>query len=260
MDVEKIVLIGAGNVATQIGLSLIKKGYQIERVYSRTIDSARQLARKIDSSFTNDLEQMPANAHLCIFSVSDHALEEVLVKFPHKDLLSVHTSGSMDMSVFERAGFKRYGVFYPLQTFSKDIPSDFDAIPVLIESAMKSDLSVIQKIAGDMSKDVREVSSQQREILHIAAVFACNFTNHMLAVSDLLLRENKLDVSLLYPLIEETIRKVRYGKPIDLQTGPAVRNDKNVIEKHLNKLLSSPHFHKMYNFMTESIQKLNNEK
>ncbi|MFW5759131.1 MAG: Rossmann-like and DUF2520 domain-containing protein [Bacteroidota bacterium] len=260
MDVEKIVLIGAGNVATQIGLSLVKKGYKIESVYSRTIDSARQLARKIDSSFTDDLEQLPAKVHFCIFSVSDHALEEILRKFPHKNLLSVHTSGSMDLNVFEKTGFKRYGVFYPLQTFSKNIPSHFHSIPLLIEADSKSDLDILRKIAGDLSNDVREINSQQREILHVAAVFACNFTNHMLAVADILLRENKLDFGLLYPLIEETIKKVRYAKPIDLQTGPAVRDDKNVIEKHLNKLLPSPHFRKMYNFMTESIQKLSNEK
>jgi len=260
MDVEKIVLIGAGNVATQMGLSLRSKGYQIEHVYSRTADSARKLASKVDSSFTNNLEQLPGNAHLYIFSVSDHALEEVLRKFPHKELLSVHTSGSMDMNVFEKAGFKRYGVFYPLQTFSKNIPSDFDSIPVFLESARKNDLETIQEIARSLSKDVRVISSEQREILHIAAVFACNFTNHMLAVSDALLRENKLDIGLLHPLIEETMKKARHGKPVDLQTGPAVRNDKNVIEKHLNKLLPSPHFRKIYNFMTGSIQKLNNEK
>ncbi len=260
MSVERIVLIGAGNVATQLGLALKNKGYQIECVFSRTNHSAQQLAQQVNSSFTNDLEELPGNAHLYIFSVSDHALEEVLKRFPHKNLFAVHTSGSMDMDVFKKAGFNRVGVFYPLQTFSKDIYPDFASVPMCLEAEGNHDMKLLREVAGKLSKDVREVNSAQRETLHIAAVFACNFTNHMFAVSDALLRKDGLDIGVLHPLIKETFQKIKHGKPADMQTGPAVRNDENVIEKHLNKLSDMPHFHKMYNFMTESIQKLNSEK
>lgn len=251
-DLKKIVMAGAGNVATHLGLALKDAGCEILQVYSRTQESASLLANKLNCTFTTRTEDLSMGADLYIFSLSDHALEEIIQAFPHKDAFVVHTSGSIGLDAMGRY-FKNCGVFYPLQTFSRDVSLDFGSIPLCLEASDAQHLESLKNLALAISNDVRFISSQQREILHIAAVFACNFTNHLYAIADEILEQEGVDFNILHPLLEETLRKAKQNKPADVQTGPAARNDLPVIQKHLQRLSSLPAYQKIYNFISQSI-------
>lgn len=246
-------MIGAGNVATHLGKALQKAGRNVQQVYSRTPKAASLLATEFNCEYTSDLSGIYPNADLYIFSVSDHALPDLLRNFPHKGVFAAHTSGSHSLQMLTEVGF-RSGVFYPLQTFSKNVIPDFSTIPLCIEASGKDELELLAELASVISHDVRHIDSSQREIIHIAAVFACNFTNHMYAVADDLLEKNNIRFDILFPLLDETLRKAKEKRPVLVQTGPAARNDQNIIEKHVNKLSSLPDYQKLYNFISESIQ------
>jgi predicted short-subunit dehydrogenase-like oxidoreductase (DUF2520 family) len=251
--IHEIVLIGAGNVATHLGKALQKAGRNVKQVYSRTSESAFMLAANLNCEYTSDLSQIYPSADLYLFAVSDHALPHLLNDFPYKGSFAAHTSGSHSMQLIREAGLQS-GVFYPLQTFSKSVVPDFSNIPLCIEASDKDNLELLSELASAITRDVRHINSSQREIIHIAAVFASNFTNHMFAVADDLLEKNNIRFDVLFPLLEETLRKAREKRPALVQTGPAVRNDQNIIEKHVIKLSSLPDYQKLYNFITKSIQ------
>jgi len=251
--IQEIVIIGAGNVATHLGKALQKAGRTVQQVYSRTPKAASLLATQLNCEHTSHLSGIYPNADLYLFAVSDYALPDLLRYFPHKGVFAAHTSGSHSMQLLTEAGF-RSGVFYPLQTFSKSIAPNFSNIPLCIEASGQKDLELLNELALAISPDVRHINSSQREIIHIAAVFACNFTNHMYAVADDLLEKSNIRFDILFPLLEETLRKAKEKRPALVQTGPAARNDQNIIEKHVNKLSSLPDYQKLYNFISESIQ------
>ncbi len=257
-SIEKIVLLGAGNVATHLGQALQYNGRRVLQVYSRTIGSAEILARKLDCDFTSDLQYIYPGADLYIFSLADNALEEVLEAFPLKDVFAAHTSGSLPLNILSKAKLQA-GVFYPLQTFSKNTRLDFSNIPLCIEAESKSYFKLLHELASSISQDVRPIDSDQREIIHIAAVFACNFTNHMFTISDELLSKNNISFNILHPLIEETIRKAMQQKPAEVQTGPARRNDQKIMQKHLKQLSSLSDYQKIYTFISQSIIKKSNQ-
>jgi predicted short-subunit dehydrogenase-like oxidoreductase (DUF2520 family) len=254
--IQRIVFIGAGNVATHLSQALQKAGTEIEQVYSRTIGSAELLARKLDCDYTSDLSRISPKADLYIFSVSDGALVQVLNDFPFRDAFAVHTSGSMPIELLAKAGFKG-GVFYPLQTFSKIIKPEFSSIPLCLEACNEGFLSRLHVLASTISEDVRYINSEQREIIHLAAVFACNFTNHLYNISHELLSAGNISPDILFPLIDETIRKAKIHHPANVQTGPAMRKDYEIMNKHINRLSALPAYQKIYTFISESIIKNN---
>ena len=256
--IERIVLLGAGNVATHLGAALQENGRRILQVYSRTTGAAEILARKLDTDFTTDLNYIYPGADLYLFSLADNAMEEALENFPLKDVFGAHTSGSLSVDILEKAGL-RAGVFYPLQTFSKSIRPDFATIPFCIEAKTKSFRQALSELASAISQDVRFIDSEQREIIHIAAVFACNFSNHLFSIAEEILESKEISFDIMYPLIQETIRKAMHEKPSLVQTGPAVRNDNKIIQKHLNQLSSLPDYSNLYKFISQSI-KQNNKK
>ena len=256
---EKIVFLGAGNMATMLAVALHEKGCEILQVYSRTLDSARQLANRIGEHtlYTNSVSEVLPDADLYIFSLSDNALPEVIHEMKPNKALWVHTAGSMPMDVF--AGkCVRYGVLYPMQTVSKERDIDWCDVPIFIEAANEDDTQYLLALSQKLSRNVRCSNSQQRESLHLAAVFACNFANHMYAIAEKLLQQQGLDFDVMKFLRRETELKAESISPRKGQTGPAVRNDRNVMSKHL-ALLGETAEAEMYRLISESIQKYKSE-
>ncbi|KAA6332301.1 Glutamyl-tRNA reductase [termite gut metagenome] len=254
MNVVGIVFVGAGNLATNLAKALYRKGYRIAQVYSRTEEAARTLAETVEADYTTRLEGLQAGASLYIVSLNDAAFAELLPEIVagREKGLWVHTAGSIPMNVWE--GYvKRYGVLYPMQTFSKQCEVNFQQIPFFIEASDRKDAEYLKSIASTLSNKVYEVDSEQRQGLHLAAVFTCNFVNHLYALGADLLKKYNLSFDMMLPLIDETARKVHELSPKEAQTGPAVRHDENVINNHLEILAGEPKMQEIYRLLSESI-------
>ena len=256
--IKNIVFIGAGNLATHLALALKKAGFNIAQVYSRTQLSADSLAKQVGADSCCDYSEVNRDADLYVLALSDKALSSALVALQLKDKFMVHTAGSLPMSIFE-AYTSHYGVFYPLQTFSKVREVDFYKIPICIEANKPEIESDLIGIAKMISNSVQLLSSQQRKQLHMAAVFTCNFTNHMYHIGQELLQKEGMDFDLLKPLILETAEKVQTLPAKEAQTGPAVRFDEDVIKAHEESLNMHPDFQKLYRFVSESIYHLHSK-
>lgn len=244
----KIALIGAGNLATNLGRALVVAGHTVCQVYSRTQESADALATKLGSRGTSNLSEVVTDAQLYIVALKDSVLDEVLpiLLAGRGHALWVHTAGSVPMSVWSEHGLKHYGVLYPMQTFSKAREVDFAEIPFFLEASGKMEMDILRSVAASMSRRVYEADSEQRRYLHLSAVFACNFANAMYTASARLLEEHGLSFEAILPLIDETARKVHTLHPAEAQTGPAVRYDRNVIDKHLTMLDGHPLYRELY--------------
>ncbi|MDX5347471.1 MAG: DUF2520 domain-containing protein [Hymenobacteraceae bacterium] len=253
----KIVLLGAGNVAWHLALALEQAGHRVQTIYNRHLHKAQELAvqlQQAEATTASDFSKLKADVF--ILTVADQALPEVLQQavFPEGSLV-VHTSGSHDLSVFSEKQLINGGVFYPLQTFSKSKPVDFKNVPVCIEAARETDKQLLQQLAQSISNKVAYVTSAERRVLHVAAVFACNFTNHLLGISHDILERSHLDATLLHPLIQETVDKATHFPPFSVQTGPAARGDENIIHKHLQMLQDEPVYRQLYYLLSESIHR-----
>ena len=274
----KIVLIGAGNLATHLGKALHAAGHDMLQVFSRTMQSAETLASLLDAEPLTDIAQVRDDADVYIFSVKDSALVQLVAqlcrheadglgedgavnalrkaKKGEHERVFLHTAGSMPLSVFKGMA-QHYGVLYPMQTFSKQREVDFSIIPCFVEANDEFAQKQIEGLAREISGRVYQLSSEDRKYLHLSAVFACNFANHCYAISQELLEEHGIPFDVMLPLINETAAKVHEMKPKDAQTGPAVRYDENVIGKQSKLLENHPHFKKVYDSMSKSIHGLN---
>ncbi len=252
MDRSEIVLIGAGNLATQLGINLKERGFSILCVYSRTLNSAEELGQKLNVPYTNRLADIPLNAGIYIFAIKDDALLGLLPNFPKTQGIWVHTAGSLPSSVF--SGYiDSYGVVYPLQTFSKHRQVDFKDIPVFVEANLDENLCILLDFAKGFSDKVTSLSSEKRKYYHLAAVFACNFSNHMYTLASEILEQQELDWKFLQPLILETASKIKEMSPAEAQTGPAVRYDQKVIDKQLDLLEGDNVKQELYEKISQSI-------
>jgi predicted short-subunit dehydrogenase-like oxidoreductase (DUF2520 family) len=249
---KTFVSIGAGNVATHLVKALCSKGYPLIQVYSRTEGSAEELAEKYNAEFTNSTDEIKNDADFYIVSLPDQVLPGFLNQFEINNKLVFHTAGSHGLEVFG-SEFRHFGVMYPLQTFTKKASLDISGVPLLIEANNTQTLEKIEMIARDISARVYATDSESRRWLHLAAVFACNFTNHMRVLSDEILSQKNLDPALLKPLIDETYKKSLGLDPVGAQTGPAVRNDYIIMDKHIKMLENQPLLQKIYTFTSESI-------
>ena len=255
----KIVLIGAGNLATHLGKALHAAGHDMVQVFSRTMQSAETRASLLDAEPLTDMAQVRDDADVYIFSVKDSALEQLISQLcGGEKKVFLHTAGSMPMSVF-RGKALHYGVLYPMQTFSKQREVDFSIIPCFIEANDEFALKQIEGLAGQISHRVYQLSSEDRKYLHLSAVFACNFANHCYAASQELLQQHGIPFDVMLPLIDETAAKVHGMTPKEAQTGPAVRYDENVIGKQIQLLENQPYFQKIYDCMSKSIHELESE-
>nr|WP_320021556.1 DUF2520 domain-containing protein [uncultured Draconibacterium sp.] len=255
----KIGVVGAGNLATQLSEALAQTGYKIVQVYSRTEESAKQLADSLQTNFTTSTESITTEADIYFVALKDSAVGQVLSKVEFGDKLLVHCSGSLPMNILSSYS-DNYGVFYPLQTFSKNRKVDFKKIPIFLEASSEENLNILEEIAHEVSESVTRLNSEKRKSLHIAAVFACNFANHCYAMAAKYLESKDLSFEILRPLIMETAQKVQELHPKDAQTGPAIRFDENIINAHLNELIEMPDLQELYNSISKSIFEHHQEK
>jgi len=249
---KNIILLGSGNVATHLGIALKNNNYTIVQVYSKSIENAKVLANKLDAQFTNDLSKLKS-ADLIIVSINDDAILSVLLQI--KNTAIVHTSGSIGMNIFKEQ-FSNYGVFYPLQTFNKEVDINISEIPFCIEGNSLEFEKQLIEIAKALSNNVVKMNSQQRKQLHIAAVFACNFSNHMYSIADDLLAKKDIDFKILLPLIKKTITNLESNKPKEVQTGPAKRKDTVIIQEHI-ATIKEKEIKELYQKITANIIKYN---
>ena len=253
----KVTLIGAGNLATQLGKSLKKTGVTISQVYSRTEESARTLGELLETEWVTDVTQVHDEADIYIFSVKDSVLCELISEVckGRGDKLFLHTAGSMPMSCFEGKAL-HYGVFYPMQTFSKAKDVCFENIPVFIEGDSAETAEVIRSLANKLSQRVIRLSSADRKYLHLAAVWACNFTNYCYTVASDILSEHGIPFDVMLPLINETTEKIQNISPKEAQTGPAVRGDKNVMSQQLELMSDRADLKELYKMLSRGINPL----
>ena len=254
MNSENIILIGAGNLASHLAPALTGAGYNLLQVYSRSEQSAMELAEKNNTKWTTDLGDLDPEAEILIYAVSDSIMPQLFCQIELSKRIMIHTAGSIPADVF-RGVARDYGVLYPVMTFSRGRDMDFRKVPVCIEGNNDNSLQVLEKMAGRLSNHVVHMDSEQRKKLHLAGIIASNFSNHMYRLSADYLREQDLDPVLLKPLIQETAVKILEMDPAEAQTGPARRNDTSVIEDHLEMLKDRPELQKLYTFVSDSITK-----
>lgn len=250
----QVAIIGGGNVASHIYKSFsTHKQIEVRQVFNRNanrLSFVKDPRKRIEKY--EDLEF----AHVYIIAVKDEAIEEVVSRLPENGSIIAHTSGSVPMNAINR--FKNFGVFYPLQTFSKDRAVNFEEIPLCLEANSDQNLQTLKKLAGYVSRSVFEVNSKQRRALHLSAVLVNNFTNHLYTLAADYCSKNELPFKILLPLIRETSAKIETLTPFSAQTGPALRNDTKTIETHLEMLDKDQK--KIYTILTQSIQKLHGKK
>jgi predicted short-subunit dehydrogenase-like oxidoreductase (DUF2520 family) len=248
----KTIIIGAGKLAWHLGPALKKAGFRIIQVYSRTLSSAAAFGLHIDVPWTTDVNLLDDDAEIVIFCLTDRALVGLLPQINLRGAFMIHTAGSVPSNVFEN-WTSDFGVLYPLMTFTKTRAIDFRTVPVCIEANNKENEELLKSYAEKISDNVSAVNFENRKIMHMAAIFACNFTNHMYrAAYDILIR-HEFDFSILKPLIMETASKVLEMSPHEAQTGPASRHDKNILCTHQLMLQDQPEWQKIYTFVSESI-------
>jgi predicted short-subunit dehydrogenase-like oxidoreductase (DUF2520 family) len=244
-------MIGTGNVATILSRMLFYRGHEVIQVFGRNPDHAQELAQKVNASAISNAAFIDHSADIFIVALSDNALYELENWLQIDRKLVVHTAGSVPMSVLGKCS-KNYGVLYPLQSLRKEM-KEIPPVPFLIEGNTADDLCVIEELANDLSGMVVKMSSEDRMHLHIGAVFVSNFTNFLYARTEELFKEQGLDFKLLLPLMKESVNRLEFYSPAEMQTGPAVRNDQSTIQKHLELLKDHPDLATLYNRLSEDI-------
>ena len=250
-----VVILGAGNVATHL-FKTFNKVDQVSIIqwYNRHIDAIKTYKNDVD--IIDDLAQLK-EADLYILAVSDDAIKSLSSQLPFENRLVVHTSGAASLYDIDKK--HKRGVFYPLQTFSKTAEIDFANVPICIEALESPDYHILKNLAISIGSPTKKVNTDQRKVLHVAAVFVNNFTNQLYRVAHEITESEGAEFDLLKPLILETAKKVQDLSPYMAQTGPAKRNDKKTLKRHL-KLLQDPHHKDIYNLLTSSIQRTHGRK
>ncbi len=231
--IQKIAIVGQGNVGWHLS-RMLKDKFELYEVNSRTIDN------------------FPDQCDLCIICVKDDSISEVANKIPKFGGILVHTSGSKSIELLEGVA-DRYGVFYPLQTFTKGKALNYSEIPFFLEGSDDEVLNQLKSVASVVSDKIYEANSDRRRRLHIASVFACNYVNHLWKIADDILCEDGISLDVLHPLIEETVNKIKHFRPSDAQTGPAVREDIAVLDAHINFLSNNLPLRDIYTLLAKSI-------
>lgn len=250
---QSVVLIGTGNVSHHLFEAFLDTSVQIIQVYGRNSTMLEKFGHR--AKITTNIDEI-IDADVYIVAVNDDAIKSISENLKHKYGLVVHTSGAISIAELKS---KRKGVFYPLQSLTKDSKVDFSNNPICIEAGSDEDLKLLKKLALQVSNNVQEITSEQRKKLHLAAVFANNFTNHMFEIAQKLCESEKISFELLKPLIHETANKIRFLDPGQAQTGPAKRNDVLTMQRHLEEL-NDPMHKKIYQIISESIKRSREEK
>lgn len=255
ITVKTITLIGAGNVATHLGKALFKNDFSVNEVYSKSMANASFLASELNATACDNIQGLNTESDLYLICIKDDFIESVVKQFSFTDKIVAHTSGSVPMDVLSE--FDNYGIFYPLQTFSKKVKTNMDGVPFCIEGINNETEQTLFNLGEMLSNNVHLINSEQRKKIHLAAVFACNFSNYMYTVSENILNQNNIDFEILKPLIIETAKKIQHNSAKSMQTGPAKRNDEAVIKNHLKMLADSKDYQDIYKLITDNIIKGN---
>lgn len=250
MDGKRIAIIGAGNVASHLAQVLSKK-HSVKQIASRNLARAQQLAEKIPGcEALQNLSDLHSDLDFYILAVSDSAISETAENLPCVAGIVAHTSGSTPIEALKSSGHAQ-GVFYPLQTFSKEARVDFSSIPFFIEGSSVEAANALSELASSISRTVHLANSELRAKLHLAAVFGCNFANHLWSIANDILAEAGLDFSIMGPLLQTTLDKALNMPPAKAQTGPAARCDMATIERQEAALEGIPK--DIYTLITKSI-------
>lgn len=251
---NQIVLFGSGNVASHLYKAFSASDQaEVIQVFARDTTKADFISEKTE--LVSDYDELKP-ADLYLLAVSDDGIAQIASELKDSKILIAHTSGSTDLSVLENFG--NHGVFYPLQTFSKSRNLDYSDIPFCLEANSEENLEQLKTFAKFISSSINEVDSEQRRALHLSAVFVNNFSNHMFALGSDICQYNGLNYKILQPLIKETVLKLNDLPPKEAQTGPAIRNDQETIQKHINSLTGNQRL--VYQTLTDSIQKFHGKK
>ena len=248
----EIVILGSGNIATHLGKALKMAGQNITQVWSRNSGRATELGDAVGAVAIGQLSDITPSADLYLLAVNDDAIKDVAAQLYISGGLLVHTSGSTGLDILDDIT-ERTGVFYPIQTFSKSKAVDLRNVPIAVEGRSPEVSAILHSLASRISEKVFDMNSVQRRTVHAAAVFACNFTNHMYVLANRLLADQDLDFDLLRPLIAETASKIQTSDPASVQTGPAVRDDKSTMDKHMQLLSDNPALSDIYQKLSQSI-------
>lgn len=248
----KIVVLGSGNVATQLSLTLKEAKHTILQVYSKQKSNADNLAKKLKCPATASISKINQHADLYIMAINDDAIKSFASKLSLNNKILLHTSGNVEMNVLKKVT-NNIGVFYPLQTIHKSKKINFSNIPICLEANNSTTLKVLRKLAKSISNTIYLVNSDQRKQIHLAAVFACNFSNHLYIIAERILKKNNLPLNILFPLIEETTNKIKHQSPALLQTGPAIRGDNKVMQEHIKLLGNNKDLVTLYKLISKQI-------
>ncbi len=249
---SKITFVGSGNVAWHLAKSFDLAGYQIHQIVSRNETTGNELAKKYAAFFDSKLENVFDDSDFIFLTIPDKAIESTIEKIKANSPIFVHCAGSSSLATI--ANFKKSaGVFYPLQSFTKERNLNYFEIPIFIEASDKNTFQKIWDLADSISNSVKHLDSEKRLYLHLAAVMANNFTNHLLAQAEKVMSMEELPLVWLKPLVEETVKKAFDLGPENSQTGPAIRNDETTIQKHLKMLESNPDLKELYSIISKDI-------
>lgn len=251
----KLVVIGTGNVAHVLGRAVVAAQHEVLQVVGRNKQKAHTLAEALNAQATAELRKLNEDADIYIIAVSDKALPEVAKQIKLQEQIVVHTAASVSKDVLSSCS-RNFGILYPIQTLQKEA-SFIPDIPVLVDGNNDDTNQVLQQFAQTWASNVKVAKDEERLKLHVAAVVACNFTNHLYALAKDYCDKELVDFNLLQPMIEETAKRLSTGNPAALQTGPAVRNDTSTIQKHLQLLQQHPELKELYEVLTKSIFNLN---
>ena len=254
MKEYRISFIGAGKVSGALCRQMHMSGCKIQKIVTRSGKSGPALALLSNASWSSEYD-FSDSEDLIIVAVPDDKLSEILtrIKCPVNTVVA-HTAGSLGLDVFP-APLKHTGVFYPLQTFSESRNISFRDLPFFLEASDAYSSGILKDIAESIGSKIHFVDTEQRRLLHVAAVFACNFTNHMLTVGKQITEKAGFSFKVLEPLIKETVKKAMETGPEHSQTGPAYRSDKGTIKRHIDLLSFSPELQGIYKEVTKSIMK-----
>ncbi len=251
----KLSFIGSGNLAWHLAPALENAGFVVTEVYSRNPRHAEDLTERLyQAEVKRNLDFSTSASSVFIIAASDDATEDIATEIVLPDeCFLLHTSGSQPLDVLQFAATENTGVFYPLQTFTKSKRVDFRTVPIFLESSNEETSRLMTTLAKAISSDVRKITSVERQALHVAAVFASNFANHMLTLSKDILQQNNLDFNLLKPLITETFNKSLMNGPDRSQTGPAVRGDLEILDRHIAFLQNDKTMAEIYRIISQDI-------
>lgn len=251
----KITILGAGNVGFHLAQRLYACGHDICQILSRNLSKAAQVSKLVEAEAIDSIDTIDLRATLYIIAIKDQYIQEFQQKISfleNAQKIVVHTSGAVSSQVFN-PNFSRYGVFYPLQSFSRIEPTDFNELPFCIYGNTTETESVLVELAQSICPNVYLINDTERSLLHVAAVIVNNFSNYLYSIAHHICLDNQIPFDLLKALIAKTARNVQQHQPIHVQTGPAIRKDESTISKHVELLNKYPDYQAIYQLISQGI-------